>query len=251
MSIEIENLHFSYGMHEVLKGYSLSADCGEIVYVLGANGVGKSTLFRCLLGHLKPTSGRMLINGKPVGRYSPQELAKLVAYIPQSCTPSFNYSVRQIAAMGRTAHLSLFESPSARDYEITDKALEKLGIENLAESGICEISGGERQLALIARALVQEAKILIMDEPTSNLDYGNQIRVQSLMRSLAHEGMLILMSSHNPQYAIHFADKVSAIYNGVSIAFGDPREIIDASLLQKLYGLSAKVNDGLIIPALI
>lgn len=250
MSIEIENLCFSYSSHEVLKGFSLTAARGEIVYVLGPNGAGKTTLFRCLMGHIKPSSGKVLINGRPTTAYSAQELAREVAYIPQSCIPSFNYSVRQIAAMGRTSHLALFSSPSERDYRITDAALEKLGIEQLADCGISEISGGERQLALIARALAQEAKILIMDEPTASLDYGNQLRVQSLMRSLAHEGMLVLMSSHNPQYALHFADRVIAISDGRSLACGRPAEVINSSLLSELYGVSVKVSNGLLIPEL-
>ena len=248
MSVEIEDLHFSYSSHEVLKGFSLSASRGEIMYVLGPNGAGKTTLFRCLMGHIKPSSGKVLINGKPTDNYSSQELAREVAYIPQSCVPSFNYSVRQIAAMGRTSHLSLFASPSEKDYRITDAALEKLGIRQLADCGISEISGGERQLALIARALSQEAKILIMDEPTSNLDYGNQLRVQSLMRTLAHEGMLVLMSSHNPQFALHFADRVAAISGGKSIACGKPEEVINSSLLSELYGVSVKVSNGLLLP---
>ena len=248
MSVEIEDLHFSYSSHEVLKGFSLSASRGEIMYVLGPNGAGKTTLFRCLMGHIKPSSGKVLINGKPTDNYSSQELAREVAYIPQSCVPSFNYSVRQIAAMGRTSHLSLFASPSEKDYRITDAALEKLGIRQLADCGISEISGGERQLALIARALSQEAKILIMDEPTSNLDYGNQLRVQSLMRTLAHEGMLVLMSSHNPQFALHFADRVAAISGGKSIACGKPEEVINSSLLSELYGGSVKVSNGLLLP---
>ncbi len=248
MSVEIEDLHFSYGSHEVLKGASLSAESGEIMYVLGPNGVGKTTLFRCLMGHIRPSSGKVLINGRPIFAYSAQELAKEVAYIPQACVPSFNYSVRQIAAMGRTAHLSLFAAPSENDYQITDAALEKLGIRQLADCGISEISGGERQLALIARALAQEANILIMDEPTSNLDYGNQLRVQSLMRTLAHEGMLVLMSSHNPQFALHFADRVAAISDGKSIACGKPAELINSSLLLHLYGVSVEVSNGLLLP---
>lgn len=248
MSVEIKDLHFSYGSHEVLKGASFSASRGEIMYVLGPNGAGKTTLFRCLMGHIKPSSGKVLINGKPTDYYSAQELAREVAYIPQSCVPSFNYSVRQIAAMGRTSHLSLFASPSENDYRITDAALERLGIRQLADCGISEISGGERQLALIARALAQEAKILIMDEPTSNLDYGNQIRVQSLMRTLAHEGMLVLMSSHNPQFALHFADRVTAISDGKSIACGKPDEVINSSLILKLYSASVTVSNGLLIP---
>jgi iron complex transport system ATP-binding protein len=250
MGIVIDKLHFSYGNKEVLKGFSMTANYGEFVYVLGPNGVGKSTLFRCMLGYLKPSSGNVLINGKPISSHNISELSKVIAYIPQSYTPTFNYTVLQTVTMGRTAHLSLFSSPSKSDYEKSKNIMKKLGIYDLTDSGIAEISGGERQMVLIARALVQDAKILIMDEPTSNLDYGNQLRIQAQMRDLAHEGMLVLLSSHNPQYAMQFADRIVAINNGVNVAHGKPNEIITSNLLKQLYGLEVEVQNGFLLPTL-
>lgn len=250
MGIVIDKLYFSYGNKEVLNGFSMKANYGEYVYVLGPNGVGKSTLFRCILGHLKASSGNVIINGKSILSYKIPELAKVIAYIPQSYTPTFNYTVMQTIAMGRTAHLSIFSSPSEKDYEKSKEIMDKLGIYNLADRGIAEISGGERQMALIARALVQDAKILVMDEPTSNLDYGNQLRIQTQMRDLAHEGMLVLQSSHNPQYAMQFADHIAAINNGVNVAYGKPSEVITSNLLKQLYGLEVKVQNGFLLPTL-
>jgi iron complex transport system ATP-binding protein len=250
MSLSIENLYFSYNSAPVLKGVSFSADYGELIYILGPNGVGKSTLFRCILGQLKSSRGNILISGKSISDYSIAELAKEVAYIPQSYKPTFNYSVLQTVTMGRTVYMPLFASPSDSDYEKSREVLEKLGISDLAERGVTEISGGERQLVLIARALVQDAKILIMDEPTSNLDYGNQLRIQNKMRHLSEEGMLVIQSSHNPQNALQFADRVIAMYDGMNVASGKPGEVINPNLMEQLYALKVEVRDGQLIPFL-
>jgi iron complex transport system ATP-binding protein len=248
MELEVRNLHFAYGSHKVICGFSFIAVSGENIYILGPNGVGKSTLFRCLMGHLKPSEGRVLINGRASEKYKSKELAKKIAYIPQSCDPSFNYTVEQMVAMGRTAHISVFSNPSQYDFEITAAVLERLGIEHLAKCGIMEISGGELQLSMIARALAQQADILLMDEPTSALDYGNQIRVQRLMRDIAHEGKIVIQSSHNPQYALFFADKVIAVSNGTVENDGIPEKVVTPELIQSLYELEAKVTDGILIP---
>ena len=250
MGIQINHLHFSYGRKAVLNDFTFHADYGDLVYILGPNGVGKSTLFRCILGLLKPASGDVMIDNKSVSDYPLQELSKVIAYIPQSCKPTFDYTVLQTITMGRTAHLSLFSSPSQKDYEICRDVMKKLGIFKLADRGITQISGGERQLALIARALVQNAKILIMDEPTSNLDYGNQLRIQTQMRDLAHEGLLIIQSSHNPQYALQFADHIAALDNGTNVAYGRPNEVITSALLNRLYGIEVTIQNGLLMPTL-
>lgn len=246
--LRVDQLSYAYGGNPILKGVSFSADRGQYVYILGPNGVGKSTLFRCIMGHLKAASGSVVIADKKVEDYSVKELAKKVAYIPQSCNPSFNYSVLELVMMGRTAHLSAFSSPREKDYDLAYKVLEHLGLQDKAKCGICEISGGERQLAMIARALVQEADILIMDEPTSNLDYGNQIRIQSQMKKLASEGLLIIQSSHNPQHAMLFADQIVALCDGKVIDSGKADDIVSADLLFKLYGLRVNVKDKILIP---
>lgn len=246
----VNDLCFSYGTHEILKNITFSASKGEYVYILGPNGVGKSTLFRSLMGHLKPSRGKVKIQGKGITSYKPSELAKKIAYIPQTCHPSFNYSVLQLAMMGRTAYLSPFASPKTADYERTYEILEKLGLEEKAECGIREISGGERQLAMIARALVQEADILLMDEPTSSLDYGNGLRIQMQMKNLASSGLLVIQSSHNPEHAMFFADQVIALKEGHIEAKGKTSEVLTEKLLKKLYGLDVEVRDSVIIPKL-
>lgn len=244
----VDGLCYAYENKEILKDISFSVSAGEYVYILGPNGVGKSTLFRCMMGHLKGNKGSIRINQKEVKDYSSKALAKKVAYISQSCHPSFNYTVLQLAMMGRTAHLSAFSSPKKEDYEKTYEVLERLGLQDKAECGICEISGGERQLVMIARALVQEAEILLMDEPTSNLDFGNQIRIQAQMKKLANEGLLIVQSSHNPQHAVLFGDKVIALHNGKVVDCGKSKDVITPNLLYKLYGIEAKINGNAIMP---
>lgn len=246
--IETRQLCYNYGKKQILKQISFKAEEGEYVYILGPNGVGKSTLFRCIIGHLRAISGQILIREKEIHKYSAKQLAVQIAYIPQSCVPSFNYSLLQLVMLGRTAHLSAFSTPRKKDYEKAYEVLNALGLYDKKDQGICQVSGGERQLALIGRALVQEASIIIMDEPTSNLDYGNQIRLQVQMKKLTREGLLVIQSSHNPQYASLFADKVLALDKGEVNGFGKANEVITSQLIQKLYGVKVEMQNNMIIP---
>ena len=246
--LRVDGLCYAYENKEILKDVSFSVGAGEYVYILGPNGVGKSTLFKCMLGHLKANKGSVWIGQKEVKAYSSKALAKKVAYISQSCHPHFNYTVLQLAMMGRTAHLPTFSSPKKEDYEKTYEVLERLGLQDKADCGTWEISGGERQLVMIARALVQEAEILLMDEPTSNLDFGNQIRIQTQMKKLAEEGLLIIQSSHNPQHAVLFGDKVIALHEGKVVGCGKSTQVVTPNLLYKLYGIKAEISGNMIMP---
>lgn len=248
MNLKVENIHYAYGFHRVLKGVCLEASYGEMIHILGANGAGKSTLFSCLLGHKIPKKGKILVNERLVEKLSVRELSKEMAYIPQFTRSAYNYSVLDMVLMGRTAHTSLFCAPSKSDHFMAKNMLFKMGIEHLEKRGFLEISGGERRLALIARALVQEAKILIMDEPCANLDYGNAIRVQKQMKTLAEEGYLILQSSHDPQHALLFADKVIVLMNGQTQICGSPSKVLTPKTLKDLYNVSVSVVDGLLKP---
>ena len=183
MAIDVRTLSFSYGGAPVLQNVSFSARGGEVIALLGPNGVGKSTLFRCLLGFLKPQRGEVRIDGKALSDFSRRALAREIAYIPQSYSPTFNYTVRESVLMGVTAKLGALEGPTAAQQALVMRTLSQLGIAHLAERGSRKISGGERQLMLIARALVQNARVLIMDEPTANLDYGNSYALHSLGRT--------------------------------------------------------------------
>lgn len=239
--IEIQNLSFSYGSREVLKNVSFCAQNGEVLSVLGPNAVGKSTLFSCILRLLTPNSGEILIDGVSIATLSAKELARRIAFIPQSHNPVFNYSVFDMALMGSTAQLGAFTSPGKAQNEAVENALERLGILHLKDRGYLQLSGGERQLTLIARALVQNARILVMDEPSASLDYGNRLRVMHTVRALAAEGYCIIQSTHDPDQAYLYSDQILALFDGKVLAHGAPKDIFDASLISKLYGVEVEV----------
>ena len=192
MSIEVKNVSFSYGSIDVLHGVDFTADSGDLVAVLGPNGVGKSTFFRCMLGFLKPREGEVLLNGKDIYAMPHADVAKEIAYIPQSASPAFNYTVLDTVLMGMTNQIGTFSTPKKEHRDTALAALESLGIADLAGRGCSRISGGERQLVLLARSLVQDAKILIMDEPTANLDYGNSFRVMQRIETLGAAGYTVI-----------------------------------------------------------
>ena len=243
MRIESRNVEFAYKNRKVLRGLDFSADSGDVVAILGPNGVGKSTLFRCLLGYLHPHKGSVHIDGKDIRTMSAIEMAKHIAYIPQAVSPTFNYTVLDTALMGATNRLGPFQSPRASDVERALEVLDSLGISHLTSRGCDRISGGERQLALLARALVQDAGILIMDEPTANLDYGNNWRVMERIVSLASTGYTVIFSTHDPNQALFHANQVLAMKEGVVVAAGVPGLTLTGDLLSRLYNIDAFVHE--------
>ena len=244
MSIEARDLVFSYGREDVLKGLSFSAGAGELVAVLGPNGVGNSTFFGCLLGFLKPRSGEVTIDGRHVLGLPPRELARHIAYIPQSAPQTFNYTVLDLVTMGMTGSIPIFSAPKPEHRERAMAALRSLGVAHLADRGSGSISGGERQLALLARALVQEAKVLIMDEPTANLDYGNSFRVMQRVQELGKQGYTVIFSTHEPNQAFRYATRVLALLDGGVLADGPPDAALTEDLLQRLYGVGVAVRSA-------
>ena len=239
MSIDVERLSFSYGAHPVLRDVSFRAEPGQLVAVLGPNGAGKSSLFRCMLGFLPHYQGSISLCGRDVRHLPRRELAHLAAYIPQSSAPVYNYTVRDTVLMGADP----FHGPGPSQQETADRVLETLGIRDLADRGINEISGGERQLALIARAMAQQAKILLMDEPTASLDYGNQFRLLRQVRQLADSGYTVLLSTHNPEHAFRFATDVLVLREGGVRAFGPAAETLTEELLRDMYRIPLTVAD--------
>ena len=237
MSIEVKNLRFRYGARPVIGDVSFTAEKGELLAVLGPNGVGKSTLFRCLLGSLKPVGGEILVDGKELGAYSRRELAKKIAYIPQSHSPAFDHTVLDSVLMGMTAQLGVFEQPGQAQREKAMQMLRALGMEKLSSRSCMKISGGERQLMLLARALVQDASMLIMDEPTANLDYGNSCRVMERVKRLGQNGYTIIFSTHDPNQAFSYATKVLALKDGGVMAVGAPEAVLTEDVLSRLYGI--------------
>lgn len=242
MSVEVKNLSFSYGSIDVLKEISFVAVPGQFLSILGPNGVGKSTLFKCILGLLKDYSGEVLIDGIDAKTLSVTEMAKEIAYIPQSGYPVFNYSVHDIVLMGVTSSLSTLGIPKKQDSARADAALKKIGIFHLRDRCFHHLSGGERQLVMIARALTQQAKVLMLDEPTSSLDFGNQVMVMGEAKELAGEGYTVIATTHNPEQSYMFSDRILALKGGRILCDGSPKEVLDAKLMQELYRVDVSVS---------
>jgi iron complex transport system ATP-binding protein len=243
MRLEAVDLAIGYSGRTVGTGISLALDAGEILGLLGPNGAGKTTLFRTLLGLQRPLGGAIMIGGAPLGRLRPAEIARRMAYVPQAHVTEFSYSVLDVVLMGRTARLGPFASPGAADVRIARKSLDSLGIAALAGADYTRISGGQRQLVLIARALAQEAPILVMDEPTASLDFGNQTLVLARIRTLAAEGYGVLLSTHDPGHALLVAGRVAIMAEGGLAAAGATGDVVTGPMLSRIYGTPVKVEE--------
>jgi iron complex transport system ATP-binding protein len=236
------NLSVGYGSRVVLSGLSFYVNNGEVLCLLGPNGAGKTTLFRTLLGLLAPLGGEIEVDGKALPRLSAKDRATHMAYVPQAHAGVFAYTVLDVVVMGRIARLGLFASPSPADEEAACKALRAVGIERLAEADYTRVSGGERQLALIARALAQEARLLVLDEPTANLDFGNSARVLAHVAALAREGYAVVLSTHEPDHALSIGTRVVVVSEGKITATGRPAEILTSERLSALYNIGVAVE---------
>lgn len=242
MKLAAQNLAFGYRDHCVGSDITLELASGEVLCLLGPNGSGKTTLFRTLLGLLPPQRGAVLIDARNARTLARDAIARQISYVPQAHGTFFPYTVRETVLMGRTAHLGLFSAPSVHDYAAAATAIERMGITHLSDAIYTQISGGERQLALIARALAQEASLVIMDEPTANLDFGNQLRVLERIRALAAEGIGVLLSTHDPDHAFLCADRVAMLHAGRLMASGKTTDVMTAERLQEIYGVAVAIT---------
>ncbi|MCC8080926.1 MAG: ABC transporter ATP-binding protein [Lachnospiraceae bacterium] len=243
MSLQAERLSFSYGNHRVLSDLSFCAENGQLAVLLGPNGVGKTTLFRCILRLNTGYEGRILADGLDVKTLSPRETARRIAYIPQNHGQAFSYSVTDMVLMGTNHSVSVFSSPGRKERAAAAAALEQVGIAQFADHDFSKLSGGEQQMVLIARALAQGSRNLLMDEPTANLDYGNSALVMSRARALADDGYTVLLCTHNPQHALTYADRTLALLDGRVAAWGKPAEIMNPDLIRRLYGTDVRFLD--------
>jgi iron complex transport system ATP-binding protein len=243
MRLTADNLAYGHPGRTVGREVTFALAPGKIVCLLGPNGSGKTTLFRTVLGLLPPHGGSILLDDKAISDWPRTDLARALAYVPQAHAASFPFTVAEVVLMGRTAHMGLFAAPSAADRQAAREAIVALGIEHLAHHVYTRISGGERQLALIARALAQGAQILVLDEPTVSLDFGNRSRVLGEIAALAKRGIGVLFSTHHPDEAFLCADRVIALREGRVLASGPPRDIITAPQLEALYGVPVRVVD--------
>ena len=243
MSMLVQGLGCAYGSRPVLREVTFSAKKGEFLAVLGPNGAGKSTLFRCILGSVKDYSGTITVDGEDLRSLSPGKRAKKLAYIPQRHRPTFGYSVLDTALMGTTRQRSPFLSPGKDQVAQAREALRRVGADHLADRDFSRLSGGEQQLVLLARAIAQNSDILVMDEPASSLDYGNQLRILEVVKDLAGEGYTILLSTHDPQQALQFSDRVLALAEGTVAAEGKTTEVLTADLIRRLYQVETTFFD--------
>jgi iron complex transport system ATP-binding protein len=240
MKLEGLSLTIGYRDRVVGSGLDVGLRTGEVLALLGPNGGGKTTLLKTLLGLLAPKAGEVRLGDRSLGNYSSRERARLIAYVPQSHAATFAFTVETVVLMGRSAHGNLFSRPTAADRAVVASMLERFGIAHLADRPYTMISGGERQLALLARALAQEPQFVVLDEPTASLDFGNQGRVMREIRALGASGHGVLFTTHDPNHAMRAADRACLLRQGAVIGEGAARDVLTSKNLSALYG--AKVQ---------
>ncbi len=241
-ALRAEGLSIGYGARLVASGIDLSLAAGSVTCLLGPNGVGKTTLFKTLLGFIPPLAGTVFLGDGSLASLSRGQLARRIAYVPQAYASDFAFTVLDLVVMGRTAYLGTFGTPGKADHDIAMQALEALGIAGLAGREANRISGGQRQLALIARALAQRARIVVMDEPAASLDLGNRLLVQRKIRALADDGLAVLLSTHEPEQVFEIADRVALLEPQGRFAAGPLDALLDAEQLTRLYGVALAVE---------
>lgn len=243
-AVAIQDLWFQYdgARASVLNGLTTAITPRAVTAILGPNGVGKTTLLNLLLGWLRASHGELHIFGRPLTALSRREMGQTVSLLPQDEHIPFEYSVEEYVLLGRTPYLSPLAAPSASDREIAGRALHTVGLEDHLQTPVTEISGGERQLVMLARSLAQSPRILLMDEPTSHLDLSNKRRLATLVRSLTSGGTTVIFTTHDPEFAAVCADELLLVYNGTLLAHGPIPETMTAPLLSRLFGISVSVT---------
>ena len=243
MIFEVDKVGFHYPTDSrvILDDVSLGLSKGQILSILGPNGSGKSTLLNCMAGLLTPSRGTIKLMGKDLFKLSPRSIAKTVAYVPQNHTPAFAYTVLDFVMMGRAPSVGLFQKPTEADRKIAWEALEALSISHLAEKSYIDISGGERQQATIARAIVQQPEAILFDEPTAHLDYGNQHRILRLIHKLADQGYGIIITTHNPDHALLLGGTASILSKNGKLITGSSKELITEEQLRSVYNTDLRL----------
>lgn len=244
MIYEIKDLRFAYnsGSRNVLDGISFGIEKGDVLSILGPNGAGKSTLLTCMMALNTPQSGSVLVDGKSVFDMSPQELAKKVSFVPQNLKPVFGYSVLEFVLMGRAPLISALGRPGKEDKAAAFEALEKMGLLELADRPCTEISGGEMQQASIARAIVRKPQLILFDEPTAHLDFGNQLRTLKVIKDLSREGYTTVITTHTPDHAIMLGGRAAILDRQGKITVGSTDELLTEERLSEVYNAELKIR---------
>ena len=235
-----KNLTFSYKEQKILKDINFRAEKGEFISILGANGSGKTTFFQCMQGLLTPDAGKIMVNGENIKQLSKKEIAQKIAVVPQESRNIFDYQVLDMVLMGVNPWLSFTEEPGDRDYEQAEEILAELEILNLKNKSFNKISGGERQLVLIARAIMQKSSILFLDEPNSHLDFKNTHLILKLMRELSTNSRTVITALHDPNLAYQYSDRVIILKSGKIIASGPVSQVMTAENLSRAYEIEIK-----------
>ncbi len=246
----VTGLHVSYGERPVLQGVDLSVAAGEVVGLVGPNGCGKTTLLKAITGVIPWASGEVLLLGQPAARLSRQGLSRRVAVVPQNSVLPVGYTALEIVLMGRTPHLGFLEQEGAADYRRARESLQRVGAADLADRRVDELSGGERQNVLLARTLAQDTPILLLDEPTANLDIGHQIAFFRLVQDLAQQSHLaVLAAIHDLTLAALYCDRLALMDAGAIVATGRPDQVLTATKIQQVYHARVLVLSEPSLPA--
>ncbi len=255
--IVVDELSLGYGKRQVLDRISLRLSGGKVTTLVGPNGCGKTTLLKALNGIIKPDSGKVLVDGDEVAKSSPSSLARVMGYVPQSQRSSFPFSSLEIVLTGRMPHISTFSTPKRDDIEIAHQSLSLVGADHLADRPYTQISGGERQLVMIARAMAQKPSVLLLDEPTSYLDFKNQISTLKMVKDISkRKAMTVIMTLHDPNHALMFSDQVVLLRSpgrqdadgcmpssdlGHVVASGEPRMVLTPQNIKIAYGMDVEI----------
>lgn len=242
--LEIKDAAFSYEDTEnIFEDINLTVDKGDVVCILGPNGCGKTTLIKCINKLHELDNGAVYINGRNIKDISQREIAKNIGYIPQGHVPTFAFSVLDVVLMGRSPHLDFFETLGEKDYKIAENSLKKFGLYEMRDKSYTALSGGEQQLVFFARVIAQEPHMLILDEPTSHLDFGNQLKTLDIISKLAASGLSVVMTSHYPDHAFISSNKVAIMKDRKFMAIGRPEEVINEDNMEKAYGIQVEIVD--------
>jgi iron complex transport system ATP-binding protein len=239
--VEVRGASFKFGERWIFSSIDIDVYCGEVLTILGPNGCGKSTLLRCIGGALSLAQGSVCIGNEDLSRLDPRSRARKLGFLFQDHTPTFPFAVRDVVSMGRTPHLSFFGAPSPQDAALAEEALDKVGIRHLKDRAYTELSGGERQLVLLARTLVQEAQVILLDEPTAHLDFKNQVQCLKAIGTLAAQGVTMIMTAHDPNHALLFSGRVVLMKADGSILVGLASNLLTDATLSAAYGVNIEV----------
>ncbi|WP_456370173.1 ABC transporter ATP-binding protein [Geoglobus sp.] len=243
VAVDVRGISFGYGSRKVLDGVSFSAGEGEVTAIIGPNGAGKTTLLKMVAGLERPSSGNVLLDGTDIGEMSRDEVTRIVSYLPQENVIPGIMTVYEVVLLGRIPHLTW--RVRDRDLQVVGRVLEDLGMEGYAGRIANQLSGGERQMVLIAQALVREPEVLLLDEPVSNLDIRNQLEILELVRRVTEErGVTTIVVLHDLNLAARYADRLVVLSRGKVYACGTPREVLTADLLPEVYGVEGRVEVG-------